>query len=223
MDTSSAETRIDPRFRDGHYPISDEVALAVGKAIIAYGHLDQTIYELTHHLGLQRRHREDDLGMERSEQGHPWEESRFAFRLKKLRSLVAELSNDQSIISAFDALRTRLVPIEKMRAHLAHGRLKERDCGVEIFDARGWAEMTKSWDKAAAEHRAKGLTNRQIFEIIGTEQLKIGDRIINVWYSLEEIKLLEDNLHLITREMDIVVNRAWEVVNKVRMKEMFGQ
>lgn len=206
--------RSDPRWPEGRPLLSDSVALAVGRVMVAYGHLDQTIYEQTHHLGFQRKKRSEVTGEAPSDPGHPWRESRLRHRLKELRTLIVDLAKEPGLVSAFDTLQTKLGRIELMRAHLAHGRLTERDGGVDIFDARGWVEMHKAWDKAAAEHREAGRTDREIFYLIGAEQREVGDRLINVWYSIEQIEGLEGEIVAATGHLRHVIHEAWLVAEK---------
>lgn len=102
--------------------MSDRLALSVGKIILAWGRLDQTL-----HLAIKGI--EHALGEDFSIEG------RFSERRKIFRRLCAHLSNnDKQFLSGFDRTSAQLVRLERKRGRIAHGMSGDMQSSALFLD-----------------------------------------------------------------------------------------
>jgi hypothetical protein len=102
--------------------MSDDIALAVGKIILAWGRLDQELHLLIRSL-------EHALGETHSQEG------RFSERRKIFRRLCIRMVNDEKDYRRrFDRACLQLVRLERKRGKIAHGIMAPVHDGAMFFD-----------------------------------------------------------------------------------------
>jgi len=103
--------------------MSDRLALAVGKVVLAWGRLDQQLHVLI-------RASERRLGLPHTTEG------RFTERRKIFRRLCMKVAHsDQAYERKLDRELANLVKLEKKRGRIAHGFASPTADGAYFFDA----------------------------------------------------------------------------------------
>ena len=115
--------------------MDDALALLVGKVILAYAKLDQTLWGQIGHLAVAKRDLDRAQGQIRTTTEEA--DDRFSRRLKHFRRLSSELtSNNQMLMSEIDRTLQEIRDIERIRAHLAHGWLSLSEDWISVLDHR---------------------------------------------------------------------------------------
>jgi hypothetical protein len=137
--------------------MSDDLALAVGKIILAWGKLDQQLHVLI-------RASERQLGDPYSKEG------RFTERRKIFRRLSLRLAgDDDSYKRRFDKVCAALVGLERKRGRIAHGYADQIDDGAFFLDVPG--SFDEEVDKVA-------LSRESYFTFPALAQLELDIRLV---------------------------------------------
>lgn len=166
-------------------PQFDELALHVGRAILAFGRLDQSIYQHLSAIYMERNKRRWQTGAtDWLEGAQP--DNRFTHRVRDWRKgCRALVSGDSEFMSRADALITRLKHLERQRAHLAHASVYPSPDAPDrcfIRDAREYADFSREFDKL--RDQPGPLPPRSKLDALRRKHLRIE-------YSLDDIRALE--------------------------------
>lgn len=186
--------------------------ILIGRAILAFGQLDQSIYSHLSYLGWQRTKRllRDQPGAPRVP--HVAEEPRLNHRLKMLRSLIAETTNDDRLLRKFDTQKTQFKELERMRAHLAHGSIAQENGKIVVHDQREWRELGLQDQKL--HDRIRHLDPRTQRKTLWAERERLKQRHTRISYDETQLEELITSLESVKAGFEAVINEAWEIAEQ---------
>lgn len=127
--------------------IEDQITLLVGRVILAFGELDQTIQ-----MGFDAMNAMPG-GAETATESM---DRRFAHRVKQYRRLVVKLTGEKSdSCRAFDKICGKAGPAIHIRQRLAHSTTFIRNGTLEVIDRAGLEEWVKVAQRADRTDNAK--------------------------------------------------------------------
>ena len=187
--------------------MNDDLALLVGRVILAFGALDQTAWSECFYLNADARMRARRKGGDMPEHGQEID-TRFAMRLKALRPLLSYYREDiPNILKDFDRVKNRITAAERKRAHLAHGVLQERDGRYEVWDAREHHEFAKRWPIATGK-QAVLLLRGYNFEASRQPLEELKKRHREISYTEGDLRLLETEIISCHNDLSTICERA---------------
>lgn len=175
--------------------VDDNLALLVGRVILAFGALDQALYGAISRLQMKRQ---QVLFREGGGFDMPEIDDRFRSRRKQFRLLCNDLKPDKSFMSRVDRHVDVICRLELPRAHLAHGLAYEREGRVHIHDHR---EIKK-----LQEAMARLMKRRPTREGV----LALHEKHTDISYSADEMTKLAADIAEATATLVALEDEAWE-------------
>ncbi|QIK79393.1 hypothetical protein G7077_11255 [Sphingomonas piscis] len=179
--------------------MNDRLALMIGRAILEYGELDQLIYTYISHFFGALQLRDLRNNPEPGELRDRTPAATYAYRLKQLRKLLVEASNNNTrVLSQFDRILTALKEPVRMRAHLAHAQLSV-GFDDDIVRVHDWAEVHKliEGQRKLLEERADQRRHEELWK-----------RHHMIQYTSEQIAQLQPTLRHLRRELNSLLSDA---------------
>jgi hypothetical protein len=167
---------------------ADLLAMAVGRAVLAFGQLDQTVWTMI--MRMERLNAAPKIVDGEYTLAKSWNrddiDERFTHRLKRLRAACVCISGESTIpIRKFDAWRQKVKVIERFRGRLAHASLYAgRDGRVEVTDER------EEQEKRRRVYRGDGV-DWSVFHLL----------FERTYYTIEEIDGLARDLRNMREEL----------------------
>lgn len=161
--------------------IPDHVVLKVGRIVIEFGKVDQLLWEQVGYLAADTRFKAVRLKKPIPENVEV--DARFKHRLKMLRRLILSLTENDSVFkSKYDSFVCRLNDLQKVRSHLAHGRISFSDNKLSISDTTEHVRMRVEMEKDYARAMDVAVTKDR-HEPLSKSFRQYSDEYMNIKYS----------------------------------------
>jgi hypothetical protein len=175
--------------------MDERLALIIGKIILAYGRLDQQLWSILAIMAL--KHASDQVVRGERQWMEPEEiDKRFDRRLAHYRRLCAALSqNDSSVLAIVDRMLNEIRDVERIRAHMAHGNLHEREGRIAVSDGRESQEHSLEFRKAIGRRA----TSKEISAL--------WDKHLNISYAQHDLEAAAQKLGELSDQLHSVAER----------------